>query len=69
MSDFQWGHQHMIDRLKCRCEVSTQRAVAKDFGISPQYLTDILKGRRALPDEVALKMGYKAWKVYTAVLP
>lgn len=69
MIEIQYNQDDIIYRLAIRCEQSTQRAVAKDFGISPQYLSDILKGRRPLPNAVALKMGYRVRTLYVAVKP
>jgi addiction module HigA family antidote len=37
-----------------------QQQAAKDIGVSPQYLGDLLKGKRAISPQVALKLE-KAW--------
>ena len=37
----------IIEELKKRvAEFGTQAALAKDIGITPQYLSDVLRGRR-----------------------
>lgn len=41
-----------------RIEGSQKKAAAK-FGISPQYLNDILKGNREIPDKVARHFGVR----------
>lgn len=37
----------------------TQKATAKELGISPQYLGDILAGRREISDRVAKALGFR----------
>lgn len=37
----------------------TQLAAAKRLDTSPQFLSDILLGRRAIPDSLARKIGYR----------
>ncbi|ARU40177.1 hypothetical protein CCB80_03105 [Armatimonadetes bacterium Uphvl-Ar1] len=45
---------HLIMR---ECQKSSQKTVAEQIGISPQYLSDILKGRREISTAVAEKLG------------
>lgn len=37
----------------------TQFAAAKELDISPMYLSDILKGKSAISDTIARKLGYR----------
>jgi predicted transcriptional regulator len=37
----------------------SQIAVAKKLDITPSFLSDILRGRRTIPDSVAQKLGYR----------
>lgn len=37
----------------------TQKATAEELGISPQYLGDILAGRREISDRVAKALGFR----------
>ena len=36
-----------------------QTNTAKRLGISPQYLNDVIRGRRDISDEMARKFGYR----------
>ncbi len=38
---------------------SSQRQVATDTGFAPQYINDVLRGRRELSKGLAFKLGYK----------
>jgi transcriptional regulator with XRE-family HTH domain len=49
----------LIDLLWSESRKRTQKDVAKDLGISPQYLSDILKGRREISAEVARRLGFE----------
>lgn len=42
----------------------SQKEMAKKYGISEQYMSDILKNRRVIPKRVAHKMGYLAKRVF-----
>lgn len=44
----------IMDRIEAR---GSQKAVAEELGISPQYLSDILNGRRSVSDRVAEALG------------
>lgn len=37
----------------------SQKELAEHLNISPQYLSDILRGNRFIPDKVANKLGFK----------
>lgn len=54
----------VLDRLRAECRLAGgQRAWALANRLSPQYLTDVLKGRRIVSDNVAALLGFeRAWK-------
>jgi len=43
--------------LKRRCRLSTQAAVARELGISPAHLSDLLRGNRSPGPKVLKKLG------------
>ncbi len=47
------------DKLSKRSWQTSQRLVAKELGISPAYLSDILNGHREISAQVAEKLGYE----------
>lgn len=58
-------HDTILARLRgCVKVEGSQKAVAKKLGVSQQYLTDVLKGRRDISDTVARKMGYEKVAVF-----
>jgi len=54
----------LIDLLWRESHKRTQKDVAKDLGISPQYLSDILKGRREISTEIARRLGFERVVTY-----
>jgi transcriptional regulator with XRE-family HTH domain len=54
----------MIDKLKVYCKINSMKTVAEALEISPQYLSDILRGKRAFPESIANKMGYEKSVIY-----
>lgn len=58
-----WGfiqlrQEDLLARLAHECKQTSQKAVAARLKISPQYLSDILHGRREPSSAVAAKMGF-----------
>lgn len=49
----------LIDILLCESKRSSQKKLAARLGISPQYLCDVLKGRREISAELASRLGYE----------
>lgn len=49
----------LVTLLAKECWKSNQKTVAEQLGISPQYLSDILRGRREITGEVASKLGFE----------
>jgi hypothetical protein len=47
---------------------STQKKVAEFLGISEQYLTDILRGRRKPGPKLLLRLGWKKVEGYKSVM-
>ena len=46
---------------------SSQKAVAYNLGITPQYLSDILKRRRSISERVAKELGFKKVSYFVEV--
>lgn len=47
----------------------TQSAAAKAWGVSPQFLNDIIRGRRAPSRRIMYLLGYRKVIRYTKVKP
>lgn len=56
----------VVGALKWHVEqFPTQKEAAKSLGVSPQYLSDVLQGRREITEKLAEKVGWrleKTWK-------
>jgi len=50
-------------KLKDMCDYRSQVKVGRTLGYSPQIISDVIHGRRAISKELALKLGYKLKKV------
>jgi len=46
-------------RDKANSRRGAQRQLASEIGITPQYLNDILFGKRRLTDEIAAAIGFR----------
>jgi phage portal protein BeeE len=46
-----------------------QRTAAKELGVSPQYLNDVLNGRRAPGEKLTRAMGYSRLTYYQQAAP
>ena len=57
----------VVSILRKRCDASTQKDVARQLGISPQYLCDLLAERRPITEEVALKMGFERVVIFKEI--
>lgn len=53
-----YDQEALLDILQKKTIDKTQREVAKELGISYQYLNDILQGRRNISDNIAKRLGY-----------
>lgn len=40
-------------------ELGSQKAAAKRLGFTPQFINDVLQGRREMTEALASKLGYK----------
>lgn len=50
----------LIAILRVRCqERGTQKDWAKDHGVSPAYVNDVLQGRREISDNFAALLGFE----------
>jgi DNA-binding transcriptional regulator YdaS (Cro superfamily) len=50
-------HTQLMKLIRSKCSEDTQLAYAKELGVSPSYLCDILKGRREIGPKVLERMG------------
>ena len=48
----------LIEELRERSKKSSQKHVAEEIGITPQFLSDVLSGRREVTSRIANAMGY-----------
>jgi hypothetical protein len=57
------------DRMQARVcaavlDYPTSEAAARAFGVSPQFLCDVRKGRREVGDRLAAKLGFRRIVLY-----
>lgn len=45
-------------------ESATQKALADEIGVSPQYINDVIRGRREISNELAKKFGFRRRVVF-----
>ncbi len=63
-----YSDKDLIEELKRRVRKSSQRKVSAAIGFSPQFVNDVLAGRRPLTAGMALAMGYsKVPNVYVKI--
>ena len=48
----------VIKELKRRVGKTSQKEVAISFGMTPQFICDVLKGRRDMTENLARELGY-----------
>lgn len=53
---------HAIVRIE-----GSQKKAAESFGVSPQYLTDVLHGRREISDRILSKLGLRKRVIYERI--
>lgn len=59
----------IITMLISKCqERGKKKGLAEQIGVSPQYVTDILKGRRDISSEVAEKLGYRKLVLFETII-
>lgn len=49
----------VLMELARECKRTSQKATAKRLGFTPQFINDVLNGRRKITDNLAAKMGYQ----------
>lgn len=55
----------LLEELRARVkQAGSQKALATEWGLSPQYINDLLKERRLLPEPIAHLMGYRELVTY-----
>jgi len=47
----------------------TQKAAAKALGVSPQYLHDLLSGKREIGSKIAAQFGLKPIRIFVPIEP
>lgn len=55
----EYSSQDVVHMLRAECAKRTQKDVARTLRVSPQYLNDILQGRREISADFAKKLGFK----------
>lgn len=53
-----------VTELQSRVDRSSQADVAKQLGVSPQYLNDVLRSRRAIGKKILSAMGLERVVAY-----
>lgn len=62
------NHDQLIALLKSRIRTAgTQKTFAKQIGISPQYLSDVLAGRRMPNRQILKALGYECVPCYKRI--
>ena len=52
--------QELIDEIRRRItETGQAKKLALELGFSPQYLSDVIQGRREIGEALAKKLGYQ----------
>jgi len=57
----------LVQELRDRSRLSTQKAVAEELGIHPTFLSDVLKGKRDISANLAERMGFQREVVFRKV--
>lgn len=52
------GQADLIAILRSACAAGGQQAWARAHGLSPQYVCDVLKGRRDVSERLANELGF-----------
>ena len=61
----EWTEEQVRDLLRAAIERwSTQKAFAEHHGLSPQYITDVMKGRREPAARICQIVGIERTVVY-----
>jgi transcriptional regulator with XRE-family HTH domain len=63
------GQSQLIKVIKSYVACSSQKKVARHLNITPQYLNDILHGRRDISEQVADRLGYRRLVVFEKRFP
>lgn len=54
------GQEHINPVLAIlRSYLGNQKTLAKELGVSPQYISELLNGRKEVSKNIAAKFGYK----------
>lgn len=77
MANKRYQEVDLLETLKKRAAETTQKELATELGVSPQYMNDLIKGRRPLDlptknggtPEIAKRLGYTLVHYYTKDAP
>lgn len=69
LKENRYNDKMVIAVLKKLCKGTCSEAVAEICGISPQYLCDMMKGRRPIIHAVVRKLGFKKVEYYIKTDP
>ena len=53
----EYPYRYIVQCIEVYCLLNSQKKCAAKIGISPQYLSDILHGRREISGSLATKLG------------
>ncbi len=53
-----YTQSELLDRLRLETDKTSQRRVADSLNVAPQYINDVLGGRRLFSAKLALRMGF-----------
>lgn len=59
-----YSEMQLLGELLLERDTCSQKEMAKKYGVSEQYMSDILNNKRNIPKKVADKMGFMPMKVF-----
>lgn len=61
------SQQVLVDILLDEIELVGQKETAQEYGISPQYLNDVIRGRRTVGEKLARSLGFEVVRLFKSV--
>lgn len=55
----QFSEGDLYDALRAKIDTLGQAAAAKELGFTPQFLNDVMNGRRTLSERLVTALGYR----------
>jgi len=59
----------VLNRLRVLASREPQTAIARKLGFTPQFINDVLGGRRALTEALAQSLGFRRYEYYLRTKP